>query len=172
MNTQTQEQVVQVSTKEAAILPYVIEFPLGDWSGDGHEECKYYRVHSSHPVEVLREAHFGFEAKFGFDIGDMASEYEESYIADHILELMQDHEIIDYLIPGHDDEDDYDEEGHYYPEGTEELLHIWLRCLQLSNPELVLRVEEKERIPSINFYGFDEKKRHLNVPGYGMLGQW
>lgn len=37
---------------------YLIKFPIGDWSNDGHGKCDWYMFKSNVPVEELRIAHF------------------------------------------------------------------------------------------------------------------
>lgn len=168
MQTETKEKYVVLRETEVVELnPCLIEFPIGDWSGDGHEKCEYFRVHSTHDVEVVREAHFAFKTKFGFDIGDMASDYEEPYISHEQLDILRNHNILDYILPEHDESGFYDEECGFVVENPEDMLDIWLRCLMIANPSIQL--SRAKELPSINFYGFDEQKRHLNTPGYGLF---
>lgn len=47
---------------------YLIEFPIGDWSDDGHGKCVYYIVISNKPVEEIREAHFKIKPELDIDI--------------------------------------------------------------------------------------------------------
>lgn len=47
---------------------YLIEFPIGDWSDDGHGNCRYYIVISNKPVEEIREAHFKIKPELDIDI--------------------------------------------------------------------------------------------------------
>ena len=53
-------------------------------------------------------------------------------------------------------------------EDPDELLGIWLSVLIYLDPSLTLLVKTPDEIPSMHFYGYDEKKRHLNNPGYGL----
>jgi len=130
-----------------------IEFPIGDWSDDGHGKCRNYVVVSNHPVERLREAHFACTDKLGIDIGSMCSEYEEFSITEELQEKLTSLGVDPSL------KDD----------PVRSLLRIWLELLMKTDPELVLEVEVEPDLPEIQFYGFDENGRHLQTPGYGMF---
>ena len=139
---------------------HTINFEIGDWSKDGHNESESIRVFSNHPVKRLREAHFQCPEKLGFDIGDICGEYEESSIDEDIIEALEDAGF---------DVDSYDPE---YP-GTRNMIQLWVDILMFIDPELELTLEtpeELEKLPNMHFYGYDEKKRHLRVPGYGLFG--
>jgi hypothetical protein len=67
----------------------------------------------------------------------------------------------------------------YYPN---EMLNIWLTILNIIDPTLKLEVASEamsyyyikykgypyEPVGNINFYGYDNKSRHLDTPGYGI----
>lgn len=57
---------------------YVINFEIGDWSRDGHNQSEKFNIESNKPVEELREAHFLCKEKHGFDIGDICSKYKDN----------------------------------------------------------------------------------------------
>jgi len=130
-----------------------IEFPIGDWSGDGHGKCDTYLATTPMSVQEVREAHFAAPSVLGFDIGDICKDYHESEIDESILEK------ISAVLPAWDNE---------RMENTEALFILWISLLNLIDPRLMLTPIESDAEP-INFYGYDEKKRHLNTPGYGLF---
>jgi hypothetical protein len=146
---------------------YKIKFTLGDWSGDGHSIRETFIVNSNMTVQNVREIHFKSEEVLGFDIGDICSEYGESWISKDFYYELQ--ELLDLKV-NEDLDDEYwsDTQGRYYFETSEELLDIWLRCLQKIDPTLILTRIQEEEIPDIHFSGYDKKGRHLNNPGYGL----
>jgi len=139
-------------------MTYMIRFPIGDWSGDGHDKCEYYNVRSSHPVQHLREVHFKAPEVVGFDIGDMCHEYEDSQLSA---------DIVDKLNTIGIDLSQYTEteECYMYPDST---VKLWLDILCHIDPALKLELVKTEAEP-INFYGFDDQGRHLETPGYGLF---
>jgi hypothetical protein len=130
-----------------------IEFPIGDWSGDGHGKCDKYLATTPLSVKEVREAHFAAPLFLGFDIGDICKDYHESEIDESILEK------ISSVLPAWESES---------LEGSESLFTLWISLLNLIDSRLMLTpvVDDAE---TINFYGFDDKGRHLNTPGYGLF---
>lgn len=141
---------------------YQIKFTLGDYSRDGHGMSDDYIVESNKPVEHLCELHLSCIKTLGFDIGDMCREYGENQLAESIFDILKEHKIL---------EDEclyYLETNDFVIEDPDELLGIWLSVLIYLDPTLTLLVKTPDEIPSMHFYGYDEKKRHLNNPGYGL----
>ena len=141
---------------------YDIKFTLGDYSRDGHGQFDDYIVESNKPVEHLRELHFSCIETLGFDIGDMCKDYEDNQLDESIFDILREHNILDdeslYLL----------QTNEYTIEDPDELLGIWLSVLIHLDPSLTLLVKTPDEIPSMHFYGYDEKRRHLNNPGYGL----
>ena len=141
---------------------YDIKFTLGDYSRDGHGMFDDYIVESNKPVEHLRELHFSCIETLGFDIGDMCRDYEDNQLDESIFDILREHNILDdeslYLL----------QTNEYNIEDPDELLGIWLSVLIHLDPSLTLLVKTPDEIPSMHFYGYDEKRRHLNNPGYGL----
>lgn len=139
-----------------------IKFTLGDYSRDGHGQFDDYIVESNKPVEHLRELHFSCIETLGFDIGDMCRDYEDNQLDESIFDILREHNILDdeslYLL----------QTNEYNIEDPDELLGIWLSVLIHLDPSLTLLVKTPDEIPSMHFYGYDEKRRHLNNPGYGL----
>lgn len=139
-------------------LPYLINFSLGDWSGDGHAIHEEFIIESNLPVEELRELHFKFEELYNIDIGSLCSECSwltrdtvNSLIMIGALET-------DILLNT--------KTKNFYVGSTKVLLNLWLKCLQAVNPEFKHNLKI---IPYIHFAGYDNKRRHLGVPGYGLF---
>ena len=133
-----------------------IKFPIGDWSDDGHGKCGYFMVESDKPVEDVREAHFKSKEVLGFGIGDICKDHEEAELKPEHKEKLEE---LGYNMNVIDD-DEYVETG--------ELIDIWLFLLNHIDKDLNLKTTKSD-IPSISFYGFDDKKRHLETPGYGLF---
>jgi hypothetical protein len=130
-----------------------IKFPIGDWSGDGHGKCDYFLATTEATLKDVREAHFAAPAVVGFEIGDICKDYQDSEI----------------------DEDIQEKIGEIFPawdcnriERPEALFILWISLLNHIDPRLMLAPIEDDS-EEINFYGFDEKSRHLDNPGYGLF---
>jgi len=136
---------------------YKYKFPIGDWSGDGHQHCDWFIVSGTKPVEHLREVHFKCDEVFGFDPGDMCKDYNEMSLDEDIIDKIK-------KTLGESFLDDYDLECL----SSNDVFKIWLSMLNHVDPELDLKETEND-IPMINFYGYDKKKRHLETPGYGLF---
>lgn len=136
-------------------LPHRIKFSLGDWSDDGHGKCDHYYVRTSSPVEDLRELHFKCQDVFGFTPGHLCREYESFELTPTQVTKLIEHGV----IPSDFTEDDAAMD-------TATLLEIWLKMLQRVDPLLMWEIELDE-VATMHFGGFDEKGRHLDVPGYG-----
>ncbi len=132
-----------------------IKFPVGDWSDDGHNQCEDFIAETPLTVEHVREAHFKAEAN-GIAIGQICSDYECASVDEDILAALDAAEIQYDDLPV----DDMDPES---------VFTLWVRILNRVNPMLKLTAVTSVQIPSITFYGFDEQKRHLRSPGYGVF---
>ena len=133
---------------------HLIEFPVGDWSDDGHGKCAYYIIESAKPVQEVREVHFRAPKVCGFNIGDICCEYGEGSLNDYIRCKLEELGFAFQVI----------EEIEHLT--SRDIVNIWVFLLNHVDGSLELSVLD---IPSINFYGYDEKKRHLNTPGYGVM---
>ena len=163
---------------------------IGDWSADGHGNKKEYKVSSDKSVEEVREDHFGIETTLGFKIDSIVNKYEvEAIKPEQMLELLRiegfkenfsvslasggyDENKINWLIPflkeDPDTEDMYEDEFEFHP--TPKLLaEIWIYLINKVDPDLNLKLIQEENIPSLHFYGVDEKGRHINQVGYGLF---
>ncbi len=202
-----------------------IQFTVGDWSGDGHNEKKDFFVLSSVPVQDLRELHYLAKSVVGFEIGSICGDYDEHDLDKGIREHLTEIGVLS--------EHDKDMTEMMQPE---DVMEIWVRVLRYiaedkgipltltrilpgtpsALPIDALRTLMKRatkdglkaeitvngevpadpadalfsalsdaaraqggslgvlvtgpnvaKIPTMHFYGFDEKNRHLDTPGYG-----
>jgi len=140
----------------------LIDFPIGDWSGDGHNQCTTYTVKSAKPVDDLREAHFKCKELLGFAIGDMCKDYEEFTIREDILDILEANKLLSKAYYKAESAERFDAD-------PEELCEIWVNVLNHIDTTLELELTVRPKNESINFYGFDEKRRHLSTPGYGLF---
>lgn len=154
---------------------YTFKMPIGDWSDDGHGQCDYYKVESDVPVEGVREAHFLIKEKTAIDIGNICSEYEKPYLMFEdvckLLDLGFDKTLISDFNEKRFEKAKEEDEPDFYDGNTngvdsETVAHIWTFLLNKVNPNMNLKiVPDKEEM--LVFYGFDEKGRHIDSPGYG-----
>ena len=140
-------------------MTHIIRFPIGDWSDDGHGKCEYFEVRSNYSVQDVREVHFK-ALDMGINIGSICRDYEESELTDEMVNKLK---SID-LNPN-DYSDEEGDGGYIDPEG---LILLWLDILRYVDSELELEIIKSEA-KDINFYGHDEKNRHLETPGYGVF---
>jgi len=151
-------------------MEYLIRFPVGDWSDDGHGKCDYFMVRSNKLAQEVREIHFSCPERLGFDIGNICREYEDSDLSLEIFDKLQ---AAGFDIEWEDAKSDNQKMCRYFHSsdsramGTEEVFHLWIDILQFLDSELELKLEIVE-YEDINFYGVDKKKRHLSTPGYGV----
>lgn len=131
-----------------------IRFPIGDWSHDGHGQCDWFIISSNKTVEEVREIHFKCNDVLGFEIGDICSEYGENTIPSTILKILHDNQVTKLFLS----------ESIHSPETV---VQLWLDILKYIDPSFEYEIENK-KIPTIIFGGYDNKKRHLYNPGYGL----
>lgn len=129
---------------------------IGDWSDDGHGKHEDFVVSSNVPVEIVREAHFAMKDKLGFSIEDICSEYEDTVIDIKTTKIIKDLGF----------------EFEYYTDNGEADMHdeamarLWIFLLEKVDPNLKLKIDD---IPTLHFYGFDDKRRHISHVGYGLF---
>lgn len=137
---------------------YKFRMSIGDWSDDGHGKHEDFIVSSNAPVQVVREAHFAMQDKIGFCIEDVCSDYQDPAIEPKIEKIITN---LGFEL------EDYDDDGIAYT-CSNEMARLWIFLLQKVDPNLELRIINDE-IPTLHFYGFDEKKRHIGHVGYGLF---
>lgn len=147
---------------------YRIQFPVGDWSNDGHGKCEYYVVSSNKPVEALRELHHSCKKKFGFSIGDICKEYEANILPQKIADILYSHGVdLQNYADDWDWADEVDGDKHYIM-GPDSIIALWLKIYELLDPTVILSVVVTSEI-SIHYYGYDSQGRHVDTPGYGVF---
>ena len=134
--------------------------PIGDWSGDGHGKCDWFTIKSNFTVEQAREAYFKSIEKSGIDIcKEVAYEYEDSSVSERFLKVFPEFLEKGFVI--------YEPEYNgYYIENSFDLVKMVCLFIQKYNPEFKCEIIN---IPMLPFYGYDEKKRHIEFIGYGLF---
>ena len=136
-----------------------IKIQIGDWSSDGHGHCEDFYALSNKKVEEVREAHFLIKGKTGIDIEKICSEYGETSIdRNH-----SDFKLIEALSTKMGHNDGVNEELYFDPE---EMAQLWIFLLKKADPGLDITLMADD-IPTLNFYGYDDKNRHISQVGYG-----
>lgn len=134
---------------------YKFKLQLGDWSRDGHGQSEEYFLQSNVDVKELREIYFKTIQKTLISIQDICRKYEDCSISQEQIEgLGLDVENYEHII----------ENGVEY----QDFIELFIDYIQTHNPEISLKII-KDNIPSFHFYGFDERKRHINGFGYGLF---
>ena len=145
---------------------FKIQFPIGDWSDDGHGRCENYLVNSNKSTQEVREIHFSCSEKLGFDIGKICKNYEDSELSLDVFDKLK---TAGFKIEWRGENEDM---CRYFPNvndrtmGPDEVFNLWIDILMFLDSELVL-IPITQDYESINFYGFDNQGRHLSTPGYG-----
>ena len=137
---------------------YQFRLTIGDWSGDGHGKSEDFVVSSNAPVEKVREAHYKIEDTTGVDIENICSDYGEDEIDEETVEVLKDMGFQFRNSTGMGD-------GIV---NVTEMAQLWIFLLQKADPTLELELVQDD-IPRLQFYGFDELKRHIGGVGYGLF---
>lgn len=144
---------------------YLVNFPVGDWSRDGHEKFDLYLIRSKKPVMDIRKAHLKSYELFGFDIGSLCSRDEKMSSSNQIFQKLKELGYdFDRLSEISNDPDCYGDDLSNLDLNSECILDIWLFLLNKINSALDLKVLS---VPSIAYFGLDEQDRELRIPGYG-----
>jgi hypothetical protein len=150
---------------------YKFKIPIGDWSDDGHGKHEDYIIESNKPVEVVRELYFQACDKIGFSLDGSYNKTELTPQADYddysfTKETLQ--ALLDFGVKLDQDTIDYITEQES-TDGTELLCDIVLRFIETQDETLKLVRKDEEDYPMFQFYGFDEKERHIGYFGYGLF---
>jgi hypothetical protein len=132
---------------------YAFRIPIGDWSGDGHEQCKWFTATAKYPIETVREAYFTAKILLP-DIcpEDFCSGYEEYEVAEEIRAEINEQGF---------------ELGDSF--GSEEMAAFVVWFLNRGYPDLDARLEPNAEMPMLPFYGQDACERHISFIGYGLF---
>lgn len=139
---------------------YQIKFPIGDWSGDGHSKCEWFILESNKPLREVRDTHLKSKEVLGFDIGELCSDYCDSFIDEKNFKLLLSNGI---LIPTEVEE--LDNNGL----NADNLIDIWVKCLMKIDSGLILTVIPETVIPSITSYVDIPTYKYIRTPGYGLF---
>ncbi len=101
----------------------LIEFVIGDWSGDGHSMSEKFIVESSHSLFDIRKAYKKGVAQTGIDLFEICNEYQEGQIPKEAIPLF-DHVEIDI---------GYEEE---ITPSVEEFFQAILKLIRIGNEEI------------------------------------
>lgn len=136
-------------------MKYTFKFAIGDWSNDGHGNCEYFIVQSNKSVEEVREYHYQIKHVTGIDIDNMCC--KDNVISNDMYNL--------FIKLGFNFETDLDinDEIHCDP-----VLYVKLWIFLLQQVDKTLKIEIVD-IPMLQFYGFDNKGRHIEASGYGLF---
>lgn len=147
------------------IMQHKIRVQIGDWSDDGHGKCDDYIFLVNKTVLELRETHFAMKEKLGFTIEDICSDYNDNVIYDYWMESIE--EQIGHRIKDFVEWDEYLKE--YIMLGSKEMAVLWMTLLQKVDKNLQFEIIPEKSYPSLAFYGYDDKKRHIGCVGYGLF---
>lgn len=151
-------------------MEHTFKLPIGDWSGDGHGKTEDFVIKSNTPIQGVREAYFSACDKIGFtldghDAKTPCGEYEESTVPVERFEEMGIHELDTYK----EWIEEYKEDGQVEDIDTSEFAQMVLDFIMIHNPEVELNIVPAEEMPTFQWYGHDEKKRHIGFFGYGLF---
>lgn len=137
---------------------HYFEIPVGDWSGDGHNFCDRYTASAAKPVEACREAFFAAQQKLpeAMHPDKFCHRYGDSKIPDPVLKVLL------TIMPNLKSEDLEDLDSEWMARYV-----AWF--LNQGDPELDARLSPEDTHPSLAFFGYDEKGRHIGHMGYGLF---
>ncbi len=142
---------------------YPFQVPVGDFSGDGHGLCSYFPASAAKPIEEVREAYFSAKEKFPELLcpEEMFKNYEENQLNPDVFSML---ETYNAPPPPRWDTDEEPEQ-----EADEWLVSyvIWF----INQGDSTIDAKQEPYVPSLSFYGFDEKKRHIRFIGYGLFSR-
>lgn len=103
-------------------LTHIIEFTLGDPSGDGHGHTSEWMIKTNHSGKEMDEAFAKFNKEYDVDAKhEIASDYEESCIKGHALEVFEE--------LGWIKQDDINEYDEYVIDSEYEFVDLMMRIV-------------------------------------------
>lgn len=130
--------------------------PVGDFSGDGHSQCDYYTASSALSLKEVREAYF--EAKYNI--------FPEYICPEDIVNLYGEYKLSEEIVESIKEETKFSlDENNFY---TKEMAEYVIYFINKGNPNCDARLESTVD-DMLNFYGYDEKGRHISNFGYGLF---
>lgn len=127
--------------------------PIGDWSGDGHSQCRYYQFTSNKPLTNVREAFFKAQQKaLAPDPVSFCNDYQDYEVPEDVVETLKE---LGYTI----DPDSF---------SAEDMADYVAWYIMQADPKI--KLERQPGLQMLPFYGYDDKNRHIPCIGYGLLG--
>lgn len=142
----------------------IVTLAVGDWSDDGHGKYQDFIAEYTGELQSVRDAHFNSYAATGVDLQNFCRQYGDNRLPDSIRQLAIDKgwEIQEYNTS------ELLEDFNIYLM-AHDIAILWVKILDLTDPSLQIKLCPQRKIDTLHFYGYDEKRRHLNVPGYGVF---
>lgn len=140
-------------------MQYKFQIPIGDWSGDGHGQCDVYYATSNKLIIDVREAYFAAKKKLPKKMcpENFCHDYEDGVIPDSVIKLLKKYKCNLAKVA--------EDEGFSSKEMAEYV--VWF--INQGNPDVNAILMDEEDVPTLSFYGYDDKKRHIQFIGYGLF---
>jgi len=148
-------------------MEYIFRIPIGDWSNDGHGRYIDYYIKSNKPVEHVREMYLQACQTSGISL-DGSGKYPAP-CAEYENYLFSEQQIKDLIEYGINITDKQREFWTTDCIETYEFCDLVLEFIKVQDPELTLERGMNEKPPMLQFYGWDEQKRHIGYFGYGLF---
>lgn len=143
---------------------HAFRIPIGDWSGDGHSQVEWFEATASKPIDEIRDAYFAAKKKLPKLCPEaFCSNYEDSVVPDAVIKALQ---AAGCPLPEHITSD---KEGFSEGLGAEGMAAVVVWFLNQGDPDLDARLDLTEAAPMLQFYGYDQRKRHIGHIGYGLF---
>lgn len=137
--------------------------PIGDWTGDGHGNCIWYRASATRPISDVREAFFRAREMLRVDLHPevICSEYGKMTISQALVKEIKD-------LAGINLSYEETQEDLLYVE-TDTLAEYVVWFINQGDPSIDAHLEPQEA--TLPFSGYDTKNRHIGFIGYGLFGE-
>lgn len=142
------------------------KLPIGDWSDDGHGKQEIFVVETNKEIEYIREMYFQACNKLGFQLDghhelSPCAEYEDSLIKPETIKALRNFG----LKISEEEEKQWTTEYVQY----KELCKLVLDFIKTQDEAIEFYIIPEDDMPQFQFYGYDEKKRHIGYFGYGLF---
>lgn len=153
--------------------------PIGDWSGDGHGIETEFLIQSNKTIQEVRELYFQACDKIGFSLDGSykqskltpMAEYEDNVLKEETLNALLDFgvKIDEKLVDELREIYKANIDNWAYIIDADELCKIILEFIKTQDEELVLKIVPRSESTMFQFYGCDDKNRHIGYFGYGLF---
>lgn len=146
---------------------------IGDWSDDGHNHKEDYTItchKGADTIKDIREIHFRTKEHTSLDIGKICSDYGDFRVKDPIINSK-----ITALVSKHFPNSEAEEYllsevfTKYETLDSDIMVTLWMAMMMDTEPTLKLALSDQPKLPTLHFYGRDEKGRHIDGIGYGLF---